>query len=261
MVSAIIPVTHQIPRAMLMSVNEEALRHHFLGILELVPGAEELLINNPLKRAHWSLNRDIFHVTFVSPINDSLHAMTHHAICKFFNVTDDTVPSFIERPTISSIKWASVPCYDADNKEITKILLNKSIFLNGKVCRTLPWINQNSMPQCTQCLRWGHSRASCQTNLSYCAICSGRHMTSDHQNSRLRGETSKYNLACINCLAAGLDHAHKATDRLCPFYMERNNKRNITALLTMIRERRLEGFENPFGLTKVRRASQTSGSG
>ena len=42
--------------------------------------------------------------------------------------------------------------------------------------------------------------------------------------------------------------------------MERNNKRNITALLTTIRERRLEGFENPFGLTKVRRASQPSSS-
>ena len=127
-----------------------------------------------------------------------------------------------------------------------KILLNKSIFLNGKVCRTLPWINQNSTPQCTQCLRWGHSRASCQTNLSYCAICSGCHMTSDHQNSRLQGETSKYTLACINCLAAGLTHTHRATDRLCPFYMERNNKCNITALLATIREWRLEGFENPF---------------
>ena len=85
-------------------------------------------------------------------------------------------------------------------------------------------------------------------------------MTSDHQNSRLRGETSKYALACINCLAAGLSHTHKATDRLCPFYMECNNKRNITALLATIRERRLEGFENPFGLTKVRRASQASSS-
>ena len=86
-------------------------------------------------------------------------------------------------------------------------------------------------------------------------------MTTDHQNSRLRGETSKYTLACINCLAAGLTHTHKATDRLCPFYMERNNKRNITALLATIRERCLEGFENPFGLTKVRRSSQASSSG
>ena len=61
-------------------------------------------------------------------------------------------------------------------------------------------------------------------------------------------------------MAAGLTHTHKATDRLCPFYIERNNKHNITALLATIRECRLEGFENPFGLTKVRRASQTSSS-
>ena len=85
-------------------------------------------------------------------------------------------------------------------------------------------------------------------------------MTSDHQNSWLHGESSKYDLACINCLAAGLTHMHKATDRLCPFYLERNNKHNITALLATICERRLEGFENPFSLTKVRWASQASDS-
>ena len=96
MVSSIIPVTHQILRAMLMSVNKEALRHHFLGILELVPGMEELLGNNPLERVNWSLNRDILHVTFSSPIDDNLRTMTHHAIRKFFNVSDDTVPTFIE---------------------------------------------------------------------------------------------------------------------------------------------------------------------
>ena len=96
MVSSIIPVTHQIPRSLLMSVDEEALKHHFLGILEMVPGAEALLINNPLKRAHWSLNREILHITFSSPIDDNLHTMTHHAVHKFFNVTDDTTPTFIE---------------------------------------------------------------------------------------------------------------------------------------------------------------------
>ena len=53
-------------------------------------------------------------------------------------------------------------------------------------------------------------------------------------------------------------HMHKATDRLCPFYMERNNKNNITSLLATIHTRRLEGFENPFGLTKVRRSLSLS---
>ena len=86
-------------------------------------------------------------------------------------------------------------------------------------------------------------------------------MTSDHLNSCIRGETTKYKLACINCLAAGMTHTQKATDRLCPFYLKRNNKRNITALLATIRNRRLEGYENPFGLTKVRHASQTPSSG
>ena len=137
------------------------------------------------------------------------------------------------------------------------ILLNKNIFLNGKVCRTLLWVNQNSTPQCTQCLWWGHSRVSCQTNFSYCTICAGRHMTSDHANSRLWGEASKYALACINCLAAGMTHNHKATDHLCPFFVECNNKKNITSLLATICTRQLEGYENPFGLTKVRHPSDS----
>ena len=76
-------------------------------------------------------------------------------------------------------------------------------------------------------------------------------MTSDHQNSHLHGETSKYDLACINCLATGMTHTHKATDCLCPFYLEWNNKRNIMSLLAIICTRRLEGHKNPFGLTKV----------
>ena len=204
MVSGIVPVAHQIPREMLLSTNEEALTRHFTGILDTIPGADALLINNPLKRAAWSLNRDILHMTFALPLDNNLRAMTHHAFRHFFNVSDDSVPLFIECPTISSVKWAHVPCYDADNKEITeqqladqilhqglfaelkvmagplwivpstgdkgsyatikmdfkdncmgsnlKIFLNKNIFLNGKVCRTLPWVNQSSTPQCTQCL-------------------------------------------------------------------------------------------------------------
>ena len=62
----------------------------------------------------------------------------------------------------------------------------------------------------------------------------------------------------INCLAMGMTHTHKATDWLCPFFLKRNNKKNITSLLTTICTRRLEGFENPFGLTKVRYSSASS---
>ena len=83
-------------------------------------------------------------------------------------------------------------------------------------------------------------------------------MTSDHQNSWLRGEKSKYELACINCLAAGMLHIHKATDCLCPFFIERNNKKNITSLLATIHSRCLEGYESPFGLTKVGHSPSSS---
>ena len=128
-----------------MSVSDKVLTRHFLGPLELVPGAESLLVNNPLKRAHWSLNRDILHVTFTSPIDDNLRVMTHHAFRKFFNVSDDLEPVFIERPTTSSIKWASVPCYDADNKEIMECqladqILHQGLFAELKVVNGPLWI-------------------------------------------------------------------------------------------------------------------------
>ena len=57
-----------------------------------------------------------------------------------------------------------------------------------------------------------------------------------------------------------MSHTHKATDRLCLFFMERNNKVNITGLLATIRQRRLDGFENPFGLTKVWHSASASSS-
>ena len=68
MVSGMVPVMHQIPREMLLTVNDEVLTRQFVGILELVPGAEELINNNPLKHAHWLLNRDILQITFKTTI-------------------------------------------------------------------------------------------------------------------------------------------------------------------------------------------------
>ena len=55
-----------------------------------------------------------------------------------------------------------------------------------------------------------------------------------------------------------MTHMDKAMDQLCPFYVERNNKCNITSLLATICTWQLEGYENPFGLTKVRRDSQST---
>ena len=151
--------------------------------------------HNALRHAHWSLSRDVLHVSFARPLDDNLHAITHHTFRKFFNVSDDSIPTFIERPTISSVKWVHVPCFGVDNNEITKCqpanqILHQGLFAklkvtNGKVCQTLLWVNQNSIPQCSQCLWWGHSQVSCQTNFSYCAVCLGCHMMSDHQNSIL----------------------------------------------------------------------------
>ena len=310
-VTARVPITHQIPRHIMLLTDENKLKEHFAGVLGSVSGVEALLQNNALKSTKWSLNREFITATYHSPIDSNLRLMTHEAFVRFFNVTDDTVPHFVERPTTSSVKWASVPCFNADNVEITekelgeqilhqglynalkvvngpmwiiptdgykgayatvkldfednragdnlKVLINKNIFINGKSCRTLPWINKASTPQCSQCLRWGHTVGSCLSNMVYCAICTGRHLTKEHSQAVARKDKIPHTVACINCLAAGLTHDHKATDRDCPFFVERNNKTHITELLQLIKNRRLEGHFNPFGLTKVRH-SQSSGA-
>ena len=83
MVSAIVPMMHQVPRDMLLSTNEVTLTKHFLGLLEPVPDTTALLTNNPLKKANWSLNRDILHATFTFPIDDALCAAAHHVFRSF----------------------------------------------------------------------------------------------------------------------------------------------------------------------------------
>ena len=115
----------------MLSTSDAKLSAHFLGILELIPGVDALLANNQLKRAHWSLNRDILHATFALPIDDNLCAAAHHAFHNFFNVSDDSEPRFIERPTISSVKWAHVPCFDTDNNEISEKQLADQILHQG----------------------------------------------------------------------------------------------------------------------------------
>ena len=65
---------------------------------------------------------------------------------------------------------------------------------------------------------------------------------------------------CINCFAAGLTHNHMATGRDCPFFLEHNNCSNITNLLNLIRDRHMEGHDNPFGATRVCSISGDHGS-
>ena len=59
-----------------------------------------------------------------------------------------------------------------------KALVNRPVFINGKSCRTLPWVNKTSVPQCASCQQWGHSTGGCLSNTTYCAICPDAHLTS-----------------------------------------------------------------------------------
>ena len=203
-----------------------------------------------------------------------LRLATHAILTKFFGTSINDV-RFIEKPTISSIKWLAVPRLHANSNIISeqdlktqitslgllshaniisgpswiiagksngriaamvkldiedthagdnlKALINKTVFINGKSCRMLPWTNKASIPQCASCLRWGHSTGGCLSNTTYCAICSQAHLTSQHNLmvQRKMIDESINIPTCINCLAAGLLHNHMATAKDCPFFVER----------------------------------------
>ena len=124
-----------------------------------------------------------------------------------------------------------------------KALVNKTVFINGKSCHTLPWMNKASIPQCASCLRWGHSTGGCLSNTTYCAICAHAHLTSQHDLMvQCKMVDDNTNIpTCINCLVAGLLHNHSATAKDCPFFVECNNRNNLMALLNIIRDCCMEG--------------------
>ena len=89
--------------------------------------------------------------------------------------------------------------------------------------------------------------------LSNCALCAAPHLTSQHDLLTAKNLlVPAVNVPhCINCFAAGLSHAHGATSKDCPFFIECNNRSNLTGLLNLIRNHHMEGHENPFGATRV----------
>lgn len=87
----------------------------------------------------------------------------------------------------------------------------------------------------------------------YCALCTAPHLTSQHDLLAAKKllDSNVDIPHCINCFAAGLSHAHNATGKDCPFFIECNNHNNLTGLLNLIWDHHMEGHPNPFGATRV----------
>ena len=83
--------------------------------------------------------------------------------------------------------------------------------------------NRRQVPQCPQCLRWGHVRSLCRANSATCEICGEAHEARHHRAlaSCCRGSTAPacdHQPQCINC-----GQTHRATSRECPYYAHRND--------------------------------------
>ena len=149
---------------------------------------------------------------------------------------------------------------DSQNGDNLRALINHPVYINGKSCCTLAWVNKASIPQCGSCQCWGHSTGGCLSNMIYCALCAAPHLSSQHDLL-----AAKHLLVpavdipcCINCFAAGMSHDHMASSCDCPFFLECNNHTNITGPFNLISDHYMEGHENPFGATRVRSVSTGS---
>ena len=291
-----------------LGINGPELTEHLRDALRAHPGTLPLLANNAFTKAVWSGNRKRLEISYQFPPDQQLKLATHAVLASFLGAQMDNT-RFIERPTVSSLKWLAVPRLDANGQVISeealrtqitssgllsranivhgpvwiisgesngrvtatvkldiedsrngdnlKVLVNRPVFINGKSCCTLAWVNKVSVPQCGSCQHWGHSTGGCLSNTVYCALCAAPHLTSQHDLLASKNLLVPVHdtPCCINCFAAGLTHSHMATSRDCPFFIERNNHNAITGLLNIIRDRRMEGHDNPFGATRVRSVS------
>ena len=96
-----------------LGINGSDFHEHIRESLHDQPVALPLLDNNPLRNAVWSDNRKRIEVLFMFPADAQLHLATHASLAHFIGSSTENI-HFIERPTISSLKWLAVPCLDAD---------------------------------------------------------------------------------------------------------------------------------------------------
>ncbi|KAI0824725.1 hypothetical protein BC628DRAFT_1419832 [Trametes gibbosa] len=83
--------------------------------------------------------------------------------------------------------------------------------------------DRRQIPQCSQCLRWGHVRGVCRANSTTCEHCGEAHDIRHHRALAgcCRGSAAPactHAPRCVNC-----GQAHRATARECPYYVHRND--------------------------------------
>lgn len=117
-----------------------------------------------------------------------------------------------------------------DNGSLTALrhVMREPALLQGESVFPVKYHKRDTVPQCSACLRWGHSRPVCRSTTHRCNHCGGNHSEHEHRQWAAcchgnpptpAGTPCPHPPKCANC---GSDH--KATDRACAFYEHRHNR-------------------------------------
>ena len=113
-----------------LGLNGPEFTEHIRDVLHAHPGALPLLSNNAFTKAVWSNNCKRVEVSFQFPPDQQLKLATHAVLADFLGAPLDSM-KFIDRPTVSSIKWLAVPRLDANGQVVSEDALRAQITASG----------------------------------------------------------------------------------------------------------------------------------
>ncbi|KAF8624097.1 hypothetical protein AX15_006048 [Amanita polypyramis BW_CC] len=151
-------------------------------------------------------------------------------------------PKFAD--TLPPVAMVLVDIKDTKKGEDAKALIGSTVLFNGQYCRCQPWVNNDIIPQCQSCYRWGHTKFVCRTTFVTCTRCGDNHPTDSHVlycGDCLNGGDCK-RITCVNCKGNGNDE-HSALDTECPFRRAQNNRDRMQVLMEGYRERKAKRIE------------------
>ncbi|KAF8622930.1 hypothetical protein AX15_006636, partial [Amanita polypyramis BW_CC] len=139
--------------------------------------------------------------------------------------------------TLPPIATILVKIKDLKKGEDAKVLLGTVVTINGQPSHCLPWIFNETIPQCKSCLCWGHTMYTCQTTFLTCVQCGDNHPMDSHVlycGLCLNSQNCNH-ITCVNCRGNSHDD-HSALDINCPFCHVQNNADAMHTLMEGYRE-------------------------
>lgn len=144
--------------------------------------------------------KNLHHSTNIEEIKNNVENLGHEVV-QIWNVKQNKT----KRPL-------SIFFVDLKVKENNKDIYNTKLFMNSSVIFEPP-ISKRTIPQCTRCQRYGHTKNFCQRNYR-CVKCAEHHETANCPRN-----TKDNSVKCVNCM-----ENHPANYRGCKVHKDLQQK-------------------------------------